>query len=228
MRQSIHGYTHNELLTTGRPCVDDLFHDPDETPSQTLLRKLGLDERPIVWWLPTWLQDNRGAPTPFPVATTSPLSIDEGQLSQFQFVVKPHRLSPPSQWPQGWTELSDSDLANAGARLYRLLGKAHAIITDYSSVWLDLLGTRVPLAFYLVHLNEFQRNRGFYEENWQDYLPGPLIRTKEGLAEFVLEAFTRDQAKRRQEVIDELGVVNWPGATQRLFEALDLRGIKWR
>jgi CDP-glycerol glycerophosphotransferase len=225
-RIGVHGYPDEALLVTGRPRVDDLYRAVEEPVPAATRRALGLDDRPTVWWMPTWRQDAAGRATGMAGAATG--ALDVSGLSQHQFVVKPHRLSPPSRWPAGWHVVTDADLTRHRVRLYRLLGSAHAVLTDYSSVWSDFLGTRIPIGFVLGDLEQYSADRGFYEKDWTRRLPGPVLDGPDDLATLVESAWTDEQDECRRRVAGELGANNGPGATARLFDALDERGVPWR
>lgn len=227
-RIAVHGYPDDHLLVTGRPRVDDLFRGAEEEPSARVLARLGLDERPIVWWLPTWRERRGGSAVAMEASPWSALRLRAGSLDQYQFVVKPHPLAPPNDWPRGWQVVTDADLRREALRFYRLLGRAHAVVTDYSSVWTDLLETRTPICFAMADLASFEDARGFYEPDWRDRLPGPIITTEAEFEDFVLQGWTASHAARRAEVTREIGAVNTPGATARLFDALDAWGVPWR
>lgn len=225
-RIAVHGYPDANLLVTGRPRVDDLHRAAREPVPADARSALGLDDRPTVWWMPTWRQDAAGRPTSMAGAATR--ALDVKGLEGFQFVVKPHRLSPPTRWPEGWRVVMDADLRHHRVRLYRLLGSAHAVLTDYSSVWSDFLCTRTRLGFVLGDLAEYTADRGFYESDWRDRLPGPVLAGPGDLAALLESQWTVEQEHTRQRLVQDLGAHNGPGATARLFDALDERGVPWR
>lgn len=228
-----HGYPNENLLVTGRPRVDDLFQGEAERQhgGQDHLNEqatLGLDERPIIWWLPTWRQDRRGNAIRMDIGRSILMNLDPALLDRYQFVVKPHPLSAPTRWPEGWRVLNDSDFYQNGIRLYRMLGQAHAILTDYSSVWTDFLNTKIPIGFVFDDLEQFNQARGFMDSEWHHKLPGPIIRSRSDVTSFVEQGWVPEHADRRREIADQLGAVNRAGATARLFQALDQKGVEWR
>jgi len=226
-RIAVHGYPDRHLLVTGRPRVDDLFAGAANPYPHHILARLGLDERPIVWWLPTWRQDRQGRPLTMDAQIPTGMRKIECH-SVFQFVVKPHPLTPTTQWPPCWHVITDADLRRESVRLYRLLGSAHAVFTDFSSVWGDFLGTTVPVAFAFDDESDYTAARGFYEPDWHTRLPGPVLSTARDVMTFVEQGWTSSQAQQRADLISVLGAVNSEGATERLFAALDSRGVAWR
>jgi CDP-glycerol glycerophosphotransferase len=228
-----HGYPDENLLVTGRPRVDDLFrgeavrqHGGSDRSNE--LAKLGLDERPVIWWLPTWRQDRRGHAIRMDTGRSNLMSLNTELLDRYQFVVKPHPLSAPTRWPVGWRVLDDSNFYGNGIRLYQILGQAHAILTDYSSVWTDFLNTSIPIGFVFDDLEQFNQARGFMDSEWHHQLPGPIIRSRSEFTNFVEQGWVPEHADRRKEIADQLGAVNCAGATARLFQALDENGVEWR
>lgn len=92
-------------------------------------------------------------------------------------IVKPHPMAPRSdvadlEHVSVWT---DADVADAGLTLYELLGHADALVTDYSSVWIDHLLAERSIIFAVSDLAEYRANRGYYFEPLEDYLPGPIV-----------------------------------------------------
>jgi len=232
-RIQVHGYPETNLLITGRPRVDDLYrgiHDRESgsVDSQRDLEKLGLDGRPVIWWLPTWRQDSAGKPVALEAANIDALQLNPDLMARYQFIVKPHPLAVQLQWPKGWRVLTDADLYRNQIRLYRMLGLAHCVLTDYSSVWSDFLGTQIPVGFVLTDMKSFADARGFYDSDWHTKLPGPILQTQFEFIQFTEQGWTEELAIRRREVSTEIGAINEFGATKRLFEALDEKGVPWR
>lgn len=146
---------------------------------------------------------------------------------RFQFVVKPHRLAPDQGWPDGWRVVRQHQLSDAGIRWYRLLGSARAVITDFSSVWADFLATDVPVGFAIGDATAFADARGFYESDWTERLPGPVLTDPDDFTALVADAWDPAWSVRRAELSVMLGANNGEGATARLLDALEERGVPW-
>lgn len=218
----------DRLLTTGRPRVDDVHRGLSESERVRAQSTLGLDQRPIIWWLPTW-REHGDAPTTLSADLSRyfPRDVLRGMLERYQFVVKPHSNSPRQPWPAPWRVVLPEALEDADVRWYQLLGCAAAVITDYSSVWSDFLNTATPIAFIAPDPEAYADERGFYMSNWRDLLPGPLLRDSRDLEAFVSGLDSQPDMGKRAEVAAALGSANSNGATERLFNALTERGIEW-
>lgn len=218
----------DRLLVTGRPRVDDLhrgLNEPDRIEAQA---RLGLDGRPIIWWLPTW-REHLEAPTELQADMRRYFTAHAfAQVSDtHQFVVKPHPNNPRQEWPTPWRVVTQSGVEQSGVRWYRLLGAASAILTDYSSVWSDFLNTDIPIAFIAPDADTYARERGFYMSNWRDFLPGPLLHDGADLGSFMHNLSDYPNRSGRESVARTLGSANTSGATSRLLSALSDRGIDW-
>lgn len=64
-----------------------------------------------------------------------------------------------------------------------LLSVVDILISDYSSIFFDFLGTRRPILFYVPDLKEYTENRGLYIP--MDQLPGPVKETLEDIADCI-------------------------------------------
>lgn len=217
------------LLVAGRPRVDDLYQGLSEDERIAAQEQLGLDHRPIIWWLPTWRE-----------AATFPTTLDDdldayfapevftGLSQEYQWVVKPHANSPRQDWPAPWQVLDSAAIRRSGVRWYRLLGSAAAILTDYSSIWADFLHTSVPLGFITPDRARYAEERGFYMSNWQELLPGPLLHNAADVRSFLMRLRAPVDEERRSQLAVTLGSANEAGATRRLFSALDAERVSWR
>lgn len=64
-----------------------------------------------------------------------------------------------------------------------LLSVVDILISDYSSIFFDFLGTRRPILFYVPDLKDYSENRGIYIP--MSEMPGPVSETLEGITEFI-------------------------------------------
>jgi CDP-glycerol glycerophosphotransferase (TagB/SpsB family) len=228
-RMKILGLPVDRLLVTGRPRVDDIHRCLAPEDRNSAYARLGLDDRPIIWWLPTW-REGRSGPARLEADLTEIFSgyLLGGAWDEYQFLVKPHANSPVQEWPKPWRVITAADLSRSGVRWYQLLGEASAIITDYSSVWSDILDSSVPCGFLVPDRDEYSLSRGFYMEDWEDLLPGPILYDQHSFVDFLLRLHEGQFRRQQIHVSHVLGANNSPGATARLFVALTDLGVQWR
>lgn len=68
-----------------------------------------------------------------------------------------------------------------------LLLVSHTLVTDYSSVIFEYCILEKPMIFYAYDLERFSENgRGFYED-YQSYVPGPVVKSTKELLEVIEE-----------------------------------------
>lgn len=174
----------SQVWVTGLPRNDVLVRASRRPRPQQLVDLA--DDRRLVVWLPTYRTsavgrdqvDGTDAGNDFQFAGIDPSTIDElaGELG-VHVIVKPHPMAPRPkvtdlEHVSVWTE---ADVADAGLTLYELLGHADALVTDYSSVWIDFLLAERSIIFAVSDLAEYRANRGYYFEPLEDYLPGPIV-----------------------------------------------------
>lgn len=81
--------------------------------------------------------------------------------------------------------ISNEDLVSNSTQLYSLLANTHALITDYSSVYIDYMLTKKPIAFVIPDLESYNNSRGFTIDNVVEHLPGTIIQKKTELENFI-------------------------------------------
>lgn len=81
--------------------------------------------------------------------------------------------------------LKTNDLENINEQLYPLLGETDALITDYSSVWLDYEILNKPIFFSMDDYEEYKNTRGLLFEDFIDISPYPVIKNYEEFTKFI-------------------------------------------
>lgn len=76
---------------------------------------------------------------------------------------------------------SDVEFSEKGWDLYQMLPQIDFLLTDYSSIFLQYLLIDRPMAFVVPDFEEYKERRGFVFKNPQEYMPGPIIKTKQEL-----------------------------------------------
>ena len=97
----------------------------------------------------------------------------------------------------------DNDLLQKNDHdIYHLLANADALITDFSSIYMDYLLLDKPIGFFCNSFNEYVR--GFTLEQPEKYMPGMKIYDNDGLKSFVVSVINNydKYKKERKEVRD--------------------------
>ena len=196
------------ILSLGLPRNDRLT----ESISTARVRSaLGLDDQPLIAWLPTYRNtkfpgsstDGTDYGNPFNLPNASADRVNElAQHAGWHIVLKPHpyavQSDPDTQ--SGLSMLTDEMLHDRGLTLYQLLGAADALITDYSSVWIDFLLTSRPIVFVTDDIREYAGTRGFNLTPPEDWLPGHQCSSLEGVIASVAESLDSDPHAGRRGV----------------------------
>mgnify|MGYP000849114584 FL=1 len=88
-----------------------------------------------------------------------------------------------------------------GVMLYELLGMADKLITDYSSVYIDYLILDKPIGFFIPDLKKYSNDRGFYENNLNESLPGPILEQDNDLIDFIIN--NEDNYSQKRKIIND-------------------------
>ena len=101
--------------------------------------------------------------------------------------------------------LSSDDFNKMKYQLYELLKQIDFLLADYSSVFLQFLPLNKPIGFVVPDLEDYREKRGFVFEPVEDYMPGPLIRTKEELYSFMYDmSNSKDEYMKERKKINDL------------------------
>jgi CDP-glycerol glycerophosphotransferase len=101
--------------------------------------------------------------------------------------------------------IRNKDLEENEEQLYPILGMTDALITDYSSVFIDYLLLNKPIAFDLNDFDEYNKNRGFLFKEPKKNLTGNYIYNYEDLVVFLNEVLhEEDKFEKERNKIKEL------------------------
>lgn len=81
--------------------------------------------------------------------------------------------------------LSEDAISQHYGTLYKFLGTTSALITDYSSVFLDYYLLNRPVAFTINDYEEYKKNRGFVFDDVKSLMAGPTVSNFDDLLEFL-------------------------------------------
>ncbi len=194
-----------DRLILSRHPRQDAFGEP---PRRDLLARLGLDPAAkLVLWMPTYRQaravNGRSSWSDVAAPSSSMNVIREaaGVLAAeaedgVEILAKFHPLDTSAGSETGIRSLAPDEHWAAGISTYQLLAMADALISDYSSVWVEYLELDRPLALYCPDLTDYESGRGFKTPPISQVAGGLVIHTLEGLAEFVRSVRSTEQAGR--------------------------------
>ena len=176
------GYPRCDLLLTTGMDAHELFPDRE-------FQKL-------IYWMPTFRQHANGS-----ICSTSialPIIYDEQIARQVNeaarqagvlVVLKPHFAQDVSRLMDidlsNLVLINDAFLAERHVMNYDLLGRADALLTDYSSVYHDYLLTDRPIGLCWDDYEEFEKNEGFVVDVDTVMAAGEKIYTAEDLCGFI-------------------------------------------
>ena len=76
--------------------------------------------------------------------------------------------------------------------MYKFLGTTSALITDYSSVFLDYYLLNRPVAFTINDYEEYKEKRGFVFDDVKSLMAGPTISNFDDLLNFLLSVMNSE------------------------------------
>lgn len=235
------GLKDEQMLVTGYPRVDYIFH-----PVINWNEKLNIPKtKKYIFWLPTFRntcttgleRHNHTRPkgeSGLPVIETfSQLEQIDKFLScnNATLIIKLHPFQDRSlicdvSGLKNICLIENSVFFKEDIQINQILGYADALISDYSSVAVDYLVTDRPLGFTLDDLDTYKNERGFFWTNVKDWLPGCELYTYDDMYNFIKEVLVgHDPGKdKRQSISEQMQKYNDAKNSERVFEALGIRG----
>jgi hypothetical protein len=180
------------LLRSGNPRQINL----ERPPSSAALAELGLDSSPYIVWMPTFRQstgtwDFPWRTTPLSAAALPRDSVDSvtrmaqlAKAANVHLVVKPHPIDADVFERRGLRVIRTEEILRAGMTLYQFIGASAAMISDYSSVWVEYLGLDRPLLLFCPDIAEYSRGRGLNRPYLTDVAAGLIAHEPEDVAAF--------------------------------------------
>jgi len=175
-----------QVLVCGQPRNQYLL-----TKDINILKKFGLGEnsyKNVIAWLPTYRKSNFGdvrndgiTQDLLPLVNKNELKILDsyfGEKKIFCFI----KLHPMDTLTKKDFDsyinirvLTNQDFNSLDVQLYSFLANTDALLTDYSSVYIDYMLTKKPIGFIIPDIKEYSNTRGFAFDNVLKRLPGTII-----------------------------------------------------
>ena len=198
----IFGLRSDQMLVTGYPKVDYIFH-----PLENWMTRLNLKPaNKYIFWLPTFR--NTDAPglekhnhtkpkgeTGLPVIETigdmekinDLLYINDSVMIIKLHPMQDRKLICDITRFSNIVLVENEDLLKVDIQINQILGYADALISDYSSVAVDYLVLDRPVGFTLDDLESYQKERGFFWDDIIPHLPGKEIYDFNELYHFIAD-----------------------------------------
>ncbi|MFC1438270.1 CDP-glycerol glycerophosphotransferase family protein [Streptacidiphilus sp. N1-10] len=164
------------VLETGLPRTDQL-HAPDrDERTQAVREQLGLPPgKTVVLYAPTWREDQLGFDNILRLNLQLDLAAAKAALSQDQvLLVRPHprvgQIAPGAGDGYLWDVADYPDAQD-------LLLAADILVTDYSALLPDWVGTGKPVLLFDYDLEHYRDNLRGFSFDYQNQAPGPILRT---------------------------------------------------
>ena len=212
----------------GLPRNDQLFVKHD------ILRKiLPKDYRRVIIWAPTFRRKNKdsvdGSISEFgvPCIKEKDLKVINTLLKELDYclIFKLHPWASDAMCElssySNIFNISNSDIPD-GYVLYNLIGASDALITDYSSIYIDYLLLDKPICFAYDDLKEYESTRFFSFSPPEDYMCGPIVNDTNGILGFLRSLSKDDMFVEQRKRIANLFHTHKDGkSTERLMSYLE-------
>lgn len=223
-------------IITGFPRNDRLFRKNNNVRSLFNV----MEEEKLIIWLPTFrhgkkeLGNRKDIPDgckEFELLNHETLrNIDEFLIkNKCKLIVKYHPGQDPSyvsisdKYKNIMTLLS-KDFLNYNISLYDLLAVSDALISDFSSVYVDYLLLNKPIAFDISDIEAYSNGLGFIVPDPKLYMPGHLIQNVQQLDTFINDVVNcNDKYANEREIISKKIHAYRDGkSTERVIKAIQI------
>lgn len=100
--------------------------------------------------------------------------------------------------------LREEELYEHDIDLYEILAGADLLVTDYSSVYFDVLLIDIPIVFVPVDLDNYKANRGFNMEPYEFWAPGHKAFDQNELTESIVESLASDPYQKNRRTVRDI------------------------
>lgn len=185
--------------------------------STSIRARLGwTKQRPVVLWVPTY---RRSATVSVGTLREGRSVRDEGvgiaaaaERHGIRLIIKPHPFDAEAFDGLGVETLDTPELWERGVAFGQALASSAAVISDYSSAWVDAMAAGIPVGLYCPDLDQYDRDRGFNSPPMADIAAGLLMWQPRDVDEFFAAAAagTAFRPAAQQACAQALGLVPGP------------------
>lgn len=231
----VFGIEKKYVLITGQPRNDLLFEKTNYFLKKRILKE---DYTKILIWLPTYrhsiVGDGKvwGKEGIYDEKYISILPIEKFQelnkvlmRKKYLLIIKLHPFDILQNIRFKEFEniiiLKSEELDGMEEQLYPLLGATDALITDYSSVWIDYEILDKPIFFAIHDYEEYRKTRGLLFEDFMNISPYPLIKNYEEFIKF-LEKYENIDINNRK-ITDKYNKYKDNNSCERIINYLNIK-----
>lgn len=187
-----------KYVITGAQRNDFLFYADGRQNIQKIFRE-NYEGKNIIFYMPTYRHTIRGNRTEGNKTWDNLFDFNEFYINEFCEFLEDNncvlfvKLHPAEEKAfvdkvpstRNIKLITNDLLASRGIDLYETLNAVDILITDYSSVYFDLLLLDTPLIFTPVDYEKYEHDRGFLLP-YEEWTPGPKCTSQERLQEEIL------------------------------------------
>jgi CDP-glycerol glycerophosphotransferase (TagB/SpsB family) len=186
----VSGYPRNDHLLLGKEQRSEIRQQVDAAAGNHDGPSLGSFQKVLIW-MPTFRNNTHKKDWQDGVEAGNPFYIKDFDVQQFNRIlkecnacclVKPHPMAVKYKDTRSLSHLifiDDKWISDRGISLYQLVGSTDLLISDVSSVVTDYLLLDQPILCVSTDFEIYKENRGFYFEEIEEWLPGPVLRSQE-------------------------------------------------
>ncbi|MGN0132045.1 MAG: CDP-glycerol glycerophosphotransferase family protein [Lachnospiraceae bacterium] len=227
------GLDENKVWITGQPCSDILFEQTNA------LHRIGIPKEKyqrIIVWMPTYRTSTVGeircdgdaeAFGVLKILTKETERLDAVLRKKQAFLlIKPHPMDIICTMKLKNTDhvgvITSEELYNKNVDLYEVLAESDVLITDYSSVYIDYLISKKPIAFLCSDIDAYEKSRGFCFPSVLELMPGEKIYGEEDFWYYLdhMDEINREWEPEREKVCSVLHLNQDNRSSQRVCEKI--------
>lgn len=224
----------NKVKVTGFPRNDYLF---TENGRDNLRKIIDVeDDSKLIFYLPTMRkglkQEGQGfEENIFNYKDYDPKKLDEFLENNHAYIVAKLHFADNDYFtkenfelPKRLILLNTDSLNEQFLTIYHIMNAFDALISDYSSVYVDYLLLNRPVIFSCPDLEEYKRDRGFVVDDPSTLMPGAIIKTQDELICTLENIFKgKDEYKDlREEKMSFFHTYVDGNSSQRVLEQMEL------
>lgn len=181
-----------EIIEVGYPRNDVLYTQNNKQDIKDMKLKLNIPlHKKIILYAPTWRDDEYYSIGNYKLGLKLDLfKMRETLGKDYLLLLRAHYLVSDN------IELTGLEDFVRNYSYYEDINELYLIsdllVTDYSSVFFDFANLKRPILFFVYDIEKYRgETRGFYLD-FENYAPGPLVKTTEELIKEIIKAETKD------------------------------------